>query len=331
MTSPVWLTEADVAGILDMDTAIAAVSDIFRLQARGEVVPMQKTHVRWGAGHTLHAIGAVSSAAGSVATKTWAHTAGGAEPLLVLWDAETGVLQAVVEAFVLGQFRTAAVTGLATGLLAAPGARRMAMIGSGRQALPQVAAVAAVRQLDEVRVFSPTSPHREALVARIEEELGLRARACESVHEAVDGAHIITLATRATEPVLSAAAVGQGVHVNAIGAITPERVEVAADLVDRAEIIVVDDAAAARELSSELRGREPLVALSHLVGEDARRSPARDLTLFKALGTGSADLALGAQCLAAARAQGLGHPLPERTAAAARLGRAARAREGAAT
>ena len=333
--APIWLTEADVAGIVDMEAAIAAVADVFHAQGGGHVLPMQKTHVRWGSGHTLHAIGAVSTAsarstAGALAaTKTWAHTAGGAEPLLVLWDADTGALQAVVEAFVLGQFRTAAVSGLATELLAVPDAQRMAMIGCGRQALPQVAAAASIRDLDEVRVYSPTAGRRTAFAARVKDELGVAARVCGSVDEAVDGAEVVTLATRSLEPILAAAAVARGAHVNAIGAITPERVEVAADLVDRADLLVVDDAAAARELSTELAGRDPLMELSELVRSDGRRPPGADVTLFKAMGTGSADLALGALCLAAARQRGLGHELPERRAAAARFARTARATEGA--
>ena len=326
--APLWLTEADVADVLDMDAAIAAVTGVLRAQGGGHVLPMQKTHVRWGGGHTLHAVGAVSTASALVATKTWAHTAGGAEPLLILWDEESGGLQAVVEAFVLGQFRTAAVSGLATDRLAVLDARRMAMIGSGRQALPQVAAVASVRDLDEVRVYSPTADRRTAFAARVQDELGVTARACTSVEAAAGGADGVTLATRSVEPILAAAAVARGAHVNAIGAITPERVEVAEDLVARADLVVVDDAAAARELSTELAGHDPLVELSQLVSSDRWRPPGADLTLFKAMGTGSADLALGAFCLGAARQRGLGRALPHRTSAAARFGRTARTAEG---
>jgi len=59
-------------------------------------------------------------AEGVVGTKTWAHTEGGANPLLILFDAANGQLMAVIEAFALGQLRTAAISGLATRWLAAP-------------------------------------------------------------------------------------------------------------------------------------------------------------------------------------------------------------------
>jgi gentisate 1,2-dioxygenase len=76
-----------------------------------------------------------------VATKTWAHTPGGADPCLLLFDEDTGELRAVIEAFVLGQLRTAGTVALATDLLARPDARRLAVIGPGKQALAQAAAV----------------------------------------------------------------------------------------------------------------------------------------------------------------------------------------------
>src|SRR2546421_7455626 len=108
-----WITEADVASVLDIDTAIAAVRDGLAAEARGEATNMVKTHAAWD-GHTLHAIGAVFARAGVVGTKTWAHTSGGASPLLVLFGAEDGRVLAMIEAFALGQLRTASVSGLAT-------------------------------------------------------------------------------------------------------------------------------------------------------------------------------------------------------------------------
>ena len=82
---------------------------------------MIKTHVEWG-GSTLHAIGAVFPKMGICGTKTWTHTAGGATPLLILFDSDNGSLQAVIEAFALGQMRTAAASGVATRWLARPDA-----------------------------------------------------------------------------------------------------------------------------------------------------------------------------------------------------------------
>src|SRR4051812_13512533 len=112
-----WISEAEVASVLDMAAAIEAIRAGLAAEARGDAVNMVKTHTAWD-GHTLHAIGAVFSHAGVVGTKTWAHTAGGAAPLLILFDAGDGSVRAVIEAFALGQLRTASVSRVATDPLA---------------------------------------------------------------------------------------------------------------------------------------------------------------------------------------------------------------------
>src|ERR1700694_2589443 len=138
-----------------MPLAIDAVEESLRAEARGAAKNLDKTHVAWGRGHTLHAIGGVAEERGIVGTKTWAHTAGGATPLLILFDGESGRLLAVIEAFALGQFRTAGIAGVATRRLSRADAAEMAIVGTGHQALAQVAAVAAVRPISAVRVYSP--------------------------------------------------------------------------------------------------------------------------------------------------------------------------------
>jgi ornithine cyclodeaminase len=132
------------------------------------------------------------------------------------------------------------------------------------------------------------------MAARVEADLLIEAVVAETVAEAVDGAGVITTATRATEPLLASSMVATGVHVNAIGAITPERAELFGDLVDRA-FIVTDSIDQARSLAREVDGRE-LRSLSSLVG--GPRPPA-DITLFKAMGIGLADIALGRAILEA--------------------------------
>src|SRR5262249_29565869 len=155
-----WITESEVAALLPLGDAIAAVETALRRQTDGRARTMEKTHVSWGEGHTLHAVGGQLD--GLVGTTTWAHTSGGATPLLLLWDAGDGRLVAVVEAFALGQLRTGAVSGVATRWLAAADADELAILGSGKQARAQVAAVDAVRLLRSIRVWSPTADHATA-------------------------------------------------------------------------------------------------------------------------------------------------------------------------
>ena len=320
MGDPKWLAEKEVSELIDLRGAIAAVEAGMQLEAAGHGTTMEKTHVAWGDGHTLHAVGAALPGRGTVGTKTWAHTAGGATPLLLLWDSVSGRLRAIIEAFVLGQLRTAAVSAVATRWMATADASQMAIIGSGKQALPQVAAAVAVRPITRVRIFSPNQEHARALAVRIEQaQLGPAADVCGEVHEAVGDAAVVTTATRARDPFLHGAMLATGAHVNAIGAITPERREVAADVLDRCTAIVADSPDAARRLSSELEGADAISALSDVVAAGQARSADADVTLFKAMGIGLADVALGAEILDRAEAEGAGRDLPQPEKAQPRL------------
>src|SRR5687768_12165366 len=198
-----WISELEVVEALTLPRAIAAIERALAREAVGAAKTMLKTHLAWGEGHTLHAIGGVD---GDLAgTKTWAHTAGGANPLLIVWDSETGERRAVIEAFALGQLRTAAMSGLATRLLADPATSVVAIAGTGKQALPQVTALVTVLPVRTVRIFGRDADRRAAMARRVRDELGVEAVECASMAEAADGAGVITTATRATEPFLRAA------------------------------------------------------------------------------------------------------------------------------
>jgi ornithine cyclodeaminase len=337
-----WISEADVVSVLDLAEAIAVLAAGFAAESAGRVVPLEKTMASFAGGGTLHALGAASEElagpaglAGLAGAKTWAHTPGGADPLLLLFDAANGGLVAAIEAFALGQLRTSATAGLATDRLARPDARHLGIIGTGKQALAQVAAVAAVRPISQVRAFSRNPDRREAFAARVREQLGLSCAAVSSAAEAADGADVITLVTRATEPVLTAAMVRPGMHINAVGAIDLARREFQPAILRRATV-VTDSFSQARNLSAELRecfgppdkardeawdeawdeardealeGWRRLRALGDVVREAAGRSDPDEVTVFKGMGSGVADLAIGAEVLARVRAAGGGIPV----------------------
>jgi ornithine cyclodeaminase len=177
-------------------------------------------------------------------------------------------------------------------------------------------------------VYSPTRAHREAFVAQLRAEAqDFEVLDCDSLERALEGAAIATVATRAREPFVNAAALATGAHVNAIGAITAERAELSADVFPRCTRIVVDVLAAARELSAELIGYHghdeqawsEVRELSRLVARDERRPEGADLTLFKAMGSGVADLALGLEVVARARRAGVGRPIEQPVRARVRL------------
>ena len=321
-----WLSEGEVVSLMDMGEAIAALEKGLLAEAQGQAQNMVKTHVAWN-GSTLHAIGAAFPRAGFVGTKTWAHTEGGATPLVILFDSQTGNLKAVIEAFALGQLRTGAASGVATRCLAVQDAGEFAIIGTGKQALAQVAAVVAVRPIRSIRVFGRHKDRRSNFVSRTRQEFNLEVVEAASIREAVQGAQIITTATRATEPFLTADMISRGAHINSIGAIVATRAEVAEDVLARCDQVVVDSQPQARKLSRELmeyfgsgEGHwEQVASLANVVAGGKERSATSDLTLFKSLGMGIADLSLGMELYRKALEQGVGRPLPQPEKAAPRL------------
>jgi len=315
--SPLWISEAEVTQAMSLAEAIGVLEAGLKAEAAGKALNMEKTHVAWE-GSNLHAIGAVFTDAAIAGTKTWAHTPGGATPLLALFDSHKGNLLAVIEAFALGQLRTGGISGVATKYLAAPDASELAVIGTGKQAFPQVAAVAAVRPIKRVRIYSPTKEKREAFAQKLREKLFLEVMVSDSVEAAVAGAPIVTLVTRAKEPFLKAAHLAKGAHVNAVGAITAEREEFAQDVFARASHLAADAVEPLARLSKEFmrqfgEGRgdwKKIEPLCQVAAEGMGRQAGDDLTVFKALGVGISDLSLGIEILARARERGLGHAFP---------------------
>jgi len=323
-----WINEADIVKLISLREAIPALERGLLQENSGTAANMSKTHVPWNQNRsTLHAIGAVMQADGIVGTKTWAHTPGGACPLLILFSSETGALIAVIEAFALGQMRTAGVSGVATRWMAGKDANDMALIGTGKQSLAQVAGVFAVRALNRLRVYSPNRENREAFVEKARKQFSFEILSVDTVEKAVEGASIVTLVTRAREAFLSASMLSRGCHLNAVGAITPERQEFMQDVFDRSDIIAVDTVDSVKRLSSEFIEQygndetrwNTVRPLSALVADSKGRTAKTDLSLFKAMGMGISDLALGVEILARARSAGAGQTIPQPRKAAVRL------------
>ncbi len=326
-SQPLWITEADVTDLISLPEAIDALERVLGMEAQDGAANMAKTHLMVASNDAMHAIGAAVADAGLCGTKTWVNVGGKSQTVLVLFSLDDGALRAVVEATALGQMRTAAMTGVGTRRLAPAGADELAIIGSGKQALPQVAACAAVRELGHVRVFSRRAEAREAFAESVRQGLGLRVTAAATVEDAVADAPIVTLITNATETFLTSAMVARCSHINAMGAIVPARSELAQDVFPRCDEIVVDSIPSVRELSAEFREHfgdnqdawNTVRPISEVIAQDAMRPANSDLTLFKAMGMGISDLALGIEVLARAEKRGGATTLPDRIRVPPRL------------
>ena len=213
-----YLSEADVVSVLDMPRAIDSLAATLALQGRGLARNVPKALATWGDGSSMHALGSVVQGTGGVCGfKSWVHTRQGGGSVFTLFDAERGTLLAVIEARALGMLRTAAITGLATRMLAPETAQHAALIGTGPQAVTQLAALAAVRNLQSIRVYSPTPEKRAEFVRQAQARYEFPIVEAITLDRALAGAEIVTLITRAEHPFVNAAALRDCRHLNAVG------------------------------------------------------------------------------------------------------------------
>ncbi|QVQ51111.1 ornithine cyclodeaminase family protein [Spiractinospora alimapuensis] len=205
----------------------------------------------------------------------------------------------VVEAAAVTTLRTGAIAGLGTDLLAPPDADRMAIVGSGAQAPDQVRAVHAVRPLRELRVVSRRPENAERLAASLRPELpGTAITVASTVRDAVADMPIVTCATSAAEPVLDTVDLAPDAHVNGIGSFRPSMRELPEDLLAGAEVVMVEQRAAALEESGEIRHavttgglrKDDVRELPDVLREPWQRSGGR--TVFKSVGVGIHDWAV---------------------------------------
>lgn len=292
-------TDADVSAAVSIRDAIDALRRAFLAAHDGGALTVPKTVLQWSDADgvsSAHALGAVDVVAQRLAFKYWVHTPRGAAAMLTLFDLRRGAACAAMEAGGLGMLRTSGAAALATDALAAADADRLAILGTGRQSLHQVRAVAEVRRLGEVRVWSRTRSHAEDFARHVTADLGLSATVHSTVREAVRDVPIVTAITRAREPFVELADLAQGVHLNALGAILPGAREIFPEVVEAADLIVVDDRENARTASSELRESaidvDGLPTLGEVLSRRPDRAPSTRLTMFKALGSGVGDLAI---------------------------------------
>jgi alanine dehydrogenase len=304
-----YWTERDVAAAAPLADVIDAVERVLEHQAAGTAHNIDKTMATWPEASSAHALGAFDGEDGLVVFKTWVNTPAGAGAQLTAFSAVDGRVLAVMEAGTAGALRTAAVSGLATRWMSAPDADELAVLGAGRQALRQVAAVAAVRRLRRVRVWSRSAERRGVLADAVTAELGVPAEAMPSVSAATRDAPIVTLITRATEPFLRAEHLADGAHLNAVGAILPANAEFDSALLGSSALTVIDSEPNARRGSREFNEYfgddwSAVRSLADVVTGKVARPDRPRCTVFKGMGMGLSDLAVAGLLLGRSHNEG---------------------------
>jgi len=293
----VFLGDSDIASLVTIGDAVDVLEHTYREVAAGTAHPLLRTQVRWDDGR-MQALGGHLEGLQCAGVKQWTVTPQGAQPTIVLFSSVDGRVVAILEASQLGRIRTGATSGLATRYMAAADASVLLVIGTGRQALTQVAAVLHVRDITEVLVAGRNATKADAFAVELQERFAVSARAVATVAEAAAQADIITAVTNAIEPVLLLDMIGPGTHVNAVGAAVPHAAEVDPALLGAADAVAADSVTQVLADSREIRdaidahGLTPdeITGLDRIVSGEVRATG--DLTVFKSLGLGLADVAL---------------------------------------
>ena len=203
--------------------------------------------------------------------------------LIVLFRPETGEPLAVMDGRLVTELRTAAVSAIATDLLARQDAATLCILGSGVQAASHLDALRLVRRFAEIRVWSP----RHA--AEFAQRHGVTAAA--SAEAAVRGADVVVVATSSAVPVLDGAWLAAGTHLNAIGACRPDWRELDTATLQRARLFVDSRAAGLVESGDVMAAPGIAAELGEVIANPALgRTDARQVTLFKSLGLAIEDV-----------------------------------------
>ena len=305
-TQPIpYLDAPSIRGVIEMGDLIDAVERAFRIVAGGRDRSPLRSHVDIQGGSLLLMPGLPSDASGfsvKLVTVMPGNAAAGrptVQAIVVWFDAATGRPLAILDGETVTGMRTGAASGVATRLLAREDAATLAMLGVGAQAEWQVRAVLAARPVEHIIVFSRTASARHAFAARIGAATGVRAEAVDSAEEAVRAADVVCCATTAVAPVLDAAWVRPGTHVNGIGAFRIGMVELPAGLFGRGELVAVDARRAALaeagDVVAAIEGgpisESDLVEIGSVPGDYARRRDPDAITIFKSVGLAIQDAA----------------------------------------
>jgi len=303
------LDSKQIREMLPMRECIGLMADALSSLARGEVFQPLRTIIRppeaigllglmpaYRTGeHGAFGMKAICVFPGNPAIGKDAH-----QGAVMLFSRETGELIALMNASEITAIRTAAVSAVATRVLAREDAHQLGIIGAGVQARTHLVALDAVREITRARVACRNIEHARELVREVQPGFSFPVEAVESNEEAVRGADLIVTATSSQEPVINNEWISPGAHVNAIGTHSPNSREIDSATMAAARIFVDRRESAMNESGDYLlAAREGLINADSimaeigelLIGSKSGRTSADEITLFKSLGLAIEDVA----------------------------------------
>lgn len=282
----VVLDEDKIRAAISYETLIPTMARALAAFSTGRVTQPVRTILGIPAHSAFYGIMPVADETmlGAKLVTVYPHSEPTHKAVIQLFDAATGTPLALLDGRLITEMRTAAVSAVATQLLASPTARTLAILGSGVQARAHVAALRLVRDFRHIRVWSRNPDHARQLA----EEIGAQATSAE---EAVRDADIVVTVTHSPTPVLRGDWLAEHVHVNAVGAVGRTTREVD-DAVMLGATVIVDSRAAAEQEAGDvlLAGATIYAELGELIAGTRPVAP-EGRTVFKSLGLAVEDLA----------------------------------------
>lgn len=291
--------DAELEGLLTLDAAMGGLERAFREHARGAARVQARMPTDFE-GLRLNTMAAIIPALGVCGAKVYTALGTRFSFVVLLFSAEDGRVLASFDARALTTLRTAAVSALALRHLARQDSRRVALFGTGTQAMAHAQMLAARLPLTGIRVVGRG---RAAAFAReVEARTGVPARVADA-QAAIGDADVIVTATRSRTPLFDGAAIPEGCCVIAVGACRPDAAEIDAATLRRASVVAVESAAEAKHESGDLIAAaaagvpvwDRLTELGAILeGSAPGRSKAGEITLFESLGFALEDVAIAA-------------------------------------
>ena len=319
--STLIVSHADVERLLPMDACIEAMADALAATTRGDALLPLRQVLRLHGGRDAFAVmpAVLGSAIGAkVITVFPGNDATAYEShmgVVLYFDDTHGRLLAIIDASSVTAIRTAAVSGLATRLLARPDASDLAMLGAGIQAMTHLEAMLAVRPITRVKVWSRSVERRLEWAEWARSRFAIEVEVTRTAEQAARGAQIICTTTASRDPILEGEWLWPGTHVNAVGASVRGARELDTDAVVRSSLYVDRRESAMNEAGDFLIPREEgAIDDSHIRGELGElvvgalggREREDEITLFKSLGLAVEDVAAARVIYDRARASGAG-------------------------
>jgi ornithine cyclodeaminase/alanine dehydrogenase len=315
------LDDDTVQSVFDWNLAITALREAYA--AADDETRYPARVIARGGGNWLRTLSGVPGDSGLMGAKTIAGAMSVREVsyLISLFDQGSAELVALLDGNSITGYRTAATSALAADLLAPPGPLTVSVLGSGFEAKKHVRALAAVRELKSVQVFSPRAESRDRF-ARELADLGTGIVSAESPDAAVAGTSLVICAARSYDetPILLGSWLEPGMTVVSIGSTVREQREVDEDVIARADVVIADvlaevigdsgDLVAARQAGIEPRRSGSLADL--VGGREPGRTSGDEIVVYKSVGSAVQDLAVAAMCVRRAREAGVGATLPIR-------------------